>query len=170
MRSFYRIALAVLIGISGLLRPATAPVTVLAVPRIRVSSRWLGWAHTASIEVRGHRNSRRPEWEEGTGMNAPDDNTALIRLRRWWASPARSGARRIISPWEYRHLRFVAGLRIGGGIALAGLAVVTLAFGGDDAKTYGWALVFLLPGLANLVFAAWELTIARSVADSATQA
>ena len=100
-------------------------------------------------------------------MSAPDDNTAPNRLRRWWASPARSGARRIISPWEYRHLRFSAGLRTGGGIALAGLALVTLAFGGDDAKTYGWALVFLLPGLANLAFAAWELVIARSQADSA---
>jgi hypothetical protein len=100
-------------------------------------------------------------------MNAPNDNTAPNRLRRWWASPARSGARRIISPWEYRHLRFWAGLRIGGGLALAGLALVTMAFGGDDAKTYGWALVFLIPGLANLLFAAWELTIARSLAGSA---
>ena len=45
--------------------------------------------------------------------------------------------------------------------------MVTLGFGGDDAKTYGWALVFLLPGLANLAFACWELAIARSLADSA---
>ena len=104
-------------------------------------------------------------------MSTPNDNTTLNRLRRWWASPARSGAQRIIWPWEYRHLHLCAGLRIGGGIALAGLALVTLAFGGDDAKTYGWALVFLLPGLANLAFAAWELAIARSLADSAaTQA
>ena len=100
-------------------------------------------------------------------MNTANDNTALKHLRRWWASPTRSGPQRIISPWEYRHLRFSAGLRIGGAIALTGLAVVTLGFGGDDAKTYGWALVFLLPGLANLAFACWELAIARSDDDAA---
>ena len=99
--------------------------------------------------------------------NTAHDSTARRRLRQWWASPPRTGLQRIISPWEYRHLRFSAGLRTGGGIALAGLALVTLAFGGDDAKTYGWALVFLIPGLANLLFAAWELTIARSLGGSA---
>jgi hypothetical protein len=45
--------------------------------------------------------------------------------------------RLIISPLEYRHLRGSARVRIGGGIVLAGLGVVTLAYGGNDRKTYG---------------------------------
>jgi hypothetical protein len=95
-------------------------------------------------------------------MNAPHDNTAPEGLRGWWASPPRSGMLRIISPWEYRHLRAWAGVRIGAGIVLAGLAVVTLSFGGNDWKTYGWAMVFLAAAAADLSFGYWELTIARS--------
>src|ERR1017187_1294305 len=44
-------------------------------------------------------------------MHAPNDNTAPKGLRGWWASPPRSGMQRIISPWEYRHLRAWAGVR-----------------------------------------------------------
>jgi uncharacterized membrane protein YgaE (UPF0421/DUF939 family) len=71
----------------------------------------------------------------------------------------------IISPWEYRHLRRFAGLRIGGGAVAAGLGVVTLAFGGNDWKTYGWTLVFLAIAAANLGWAYWEFSIARSAAS-----
>jgi hypothetical protein len=95
-------------------------------------------------------------------MNAPNDDTAPQGLRGWWASPARSGMRRIISPWEYRHLRFSAGVRIGEGVVLVGLGFVTLAFGGNDTKTYGWAMGFLAVAAAHLAFALWELAIARS--------
>jgi hypothetical protein len=70
--------------------------------------------------------------------------------------------RLIISPWEYRHLRRWARVRIAGGMVLGLLAVVTLTFGGDDWKTYGWAMAFLAAGAANLAFAHWELSIARS--------
>ena len=84
--------------------------------------------------------------------------------REWWASPERSGMRRVISPWEYRHLRLSAGLRIGAGIAQVGLGLVTLTFGGNDRKTYGWATAFLAAAAANLAFASWELTIAHSEA------
>jgi hypothetical protein len=69
---------------------------------------------------------------------------------------------RIISPWEYRHLRFWAGVRAGAGIVLAGLGVVTLSFGGNDWATYGWTMVFLALAAAQFSFAYWELTIARS--------
>jgi len=48
------------------------------------------------------------------------------------------------------------------GIVLAGLGVVTLSFGGDDWKTYGWTIAFLAAATANLAFAYWELSIARS--------
>ncbi|MBV9943095.1 MAG: hypothetical protein JO262_13280 [Solirubrobacterales bacterium] len=70
--------------------------------------------------------------------------------------------RLIISPWEYRHLRAWARVRMVSGIVLAGLGVVTLSFGGDDWKTYGWTIAFLAAATANLAFAYWELSIARS--------
>lgn len=95
-------------------------------------------------------------------MNATNDNTAPQGLRGWWASPARSGMRRIISPWEYRHLRVWARVRIGEGIVLVGLGFVTFSFGGNDWKTYGWTMAFLAAAAAHLAFACWELAIARS--------
>jgi len=95
-------------------------------------------------------------------MSAADDNPAPEGLRGWWASPPRSGMRRIISPWEYRHLRAWAGVRIASGIVLAGLGAVTLSFGGNDWKTYGWTMAFLALAAAQLSFAYWELTIDRS--------
>ena len=98
-------------------------------------------------------------------MHAPDDNTAPKGLRGWWASPPRSGMRRIISPWEYRHLRAWAGARIASGTVLAGLGVVTLSFGGNDLKTYGWAAAFLAAAAVSLSFAHWYLTIARSESE-----
>ena len=97
-------------------------------------------------------------------MNARNDNAAPKGRRGWWSSPPRSGMQRIISPWEYRHLRPWAGVRIAAGTVLIGLGVVTLAFGGNDGKTYGWAMVFLALGAANLAFASWELRIAGSAA------
>jgi len=70
--------------------------------------------------------------------------------------------RRIISPWEYRHLRGWAGVRIAIAIVLAGLGAVTLSFGGNDWKTYGWTAFWLVLAAAQFSFAYWELTIARS--------
>ena len=52
-------------------------------------------------------------------MNAHDDNTA----------PARSGMRRIIPRFEFRHLRAMAHVRIAVGAVLVGLGVVTLVGG-----------------------------------------
>ena len=95
-------------------------------------------------------------------MTAQNDSTAAKGVRGWWASPSRSGLQRIISPWEYRHLRAWAGVRIASAVALVGLGAVTLAFGGNDGKTYGWATAFLALAAAQFWFASWELTIARS--------
>jgi hypothetical protein len=95
-------------------------------------------------------------------MNAPKDNTAAKGLRGWWASPPRSGMQRILIPWEYRHLRAFAGVRIASGVVLVGLGAVTLSLGGNDAETYGWATAFLALAAAQFAFAYWELTIARS--------
>ncbi len=97
-------------------------------------------------------------------MNASNPSTPRDRLRQWWASPPRTGLRRILSPWEYRHLRFSAGLRIGGAVALTALGVITLGFGGGTGKAVAWSLVFLLPAAANLACALWELAIADSAA------
>jgi signal transduction histidine kinase len=75
--------------------------------------------------------------------------------------PQRSRLERIlIRSWEYRHLRFWAGVRIGGGVALAILGFLTLGFGGGTGKAYAWSLVFLLPAAANLAFALWQINIA----------
>lgn len=96
-------------------------------------------------------------------MNAAKDDTTRRGLRAWWASPPRSGMRRILSPWEYRHLRAWAGVRTASGIVLVGLGVVTLAFGGNDGKTFGWTMLFLTLAAAEFATAYWELTIVRSV-------
>jgi hypothetical protein len=97
-------------------------------------------------------------------MNASNPSTPRERLRQWWASPPRTGLRRILSPWEYRHLRLSAGLRIGGAVALTTLGVITLGFGGGTGEAFAWSLVFLLPAAANLATALWELSIAGSTA------
>ena len=97
-------------------------------------------------------------------MHAPNNNDSPKGLRGWWASPPRSGLRLIIAPWEYRHLRGWASVRMVSGIVLVCLGLVTLGFGGTDAKTYAWATAFAAAGAAHLAFAVWELNIARSEA------
>jgi hypothetical protein len=80
------------------------------------------------------------------------------------SAPAqRSTAERLlIRSWEYRHMRAWAGFRIGGGVALTTCGALTLAFGGSDRKTYGWAALFLVPAALNFAYARWQLAIARS--------
>jgi hypothetical protein len=88
-------------------------------------------------------------------MHAPDDSAAGRR-------PALE--RILIRPWEYRHLRLWAGLRIGGGITLTTAGVLTLSFGGSDKKTYGWAALFLVAAALNFAFGYWQTTITRPAA------
>ncbi len=95
-------------------------------------------------------------------MCASNDATAPKGLPGWWASPPRSGMRRLIAPWEYRHLRGWAGVRMASGLVLVGLGAVTLSFGGNDRKTYGWTMAFLALAGAQFSFAYWELAITRS--------
>jgi hypothetical protein len=90
-------------------------------------------------------------------MNAPNDNTAPKGLRGWWASPPRSGARRWINPWEYRHLRASGATRFAGGSVLAFGGVLLLSYG-----AHGWAALFLVLGALNLGGGIWYLTVARS--------
>ena len=66
------------------------------------------------------------------------------------AIPLRAGMRRLIPPWEYRHLRAFASARIAAGIVLAVCGVLTLVFGGAGGRTYGWAALFLGGGGAGM--------------------
>jgi len=95
-------------------------------------------------------------------MNAPNDNTAPKGLRGWWASPPRSGMQRIIIPWEYRHLRGFARVRLAAGIVLVGLGAVTLVGGSFTTEAIGWAALFLAAAAGSFAWAAWDLAIARS--------
>ena len=90
-------------------------------------------------------------------MNAPNDNTTPKGLRGWWASPPRSGLRRSIAPWEYRHLRAFGLIRIAGGGVAAAAGVVCLSY-----SVYAWAAFFLVLGALNLAGGCWYITIARS--------
>ena len=95
-------------------------------------------------------------------MDAPNDNTAPKGLRGWWSSPPRSGMRRIIAPWEYRHPRAFARLRIAAGFVLAGIGAVTLVGGSFTAAAVGFGVLFLAAAAASFAWAAWDLAIARS--------
>jgi len=90
-------------------------------------------------------------------MYAQNDNTAPKGLRGWWASPPRSGLRRLIAPWEYRHLRAFGVTRIVGGSLAAAAGVVCLSYG-----VYGWAAFFLVIAALNLAGGYWYLSIDRS--------
>lgn len=91
-------------------------------------------------------------------MNASNDNSTTNSHRGWWASPPRSGLRRLIPPWEYRHLRASGITRLaGGGVAAVG-GLVCLSYG-----VYGWAAFFLALGALNLAGGFWFLSMARSI-------
>jgi hypothetical protein len=90
-------------------------------------------------------------------MNAPHDNTAAKRLRRWWLTPPRPGLQRLINPIEYRHLRGFGLTRTAGGSVAAAAGVICLSYG-----VYGWAAFFLVVAALSLAAGYWYLTIARS--------
>ena len=91
-------------------------------------------------------------------MNAPDDNAAA----------SRSVMRRLITPWEYRHLHAVAGVRFAAGGFHLGIGVVLLSLGHragtgqERRKCYRWAAWFLV--FAALLFSGGylDMTAARS--------
>jgi hypothetical protein len=90
-------------------------------------------------------------------MNVPNENTAPKGLRGWWAFPPRTGMRRLIVPYEYRHLRFFGVGRIAGGCVAVLAGIICLSYG-----VYGWAAFFLVLGALNLAGGSWYLTIDRS--------
>lgn len=65
--------------------------------------------------------------------------------------------RRLLAPFEYRHVRAFGVTRIVGGVVAVAAGVVCLSY-----LAYGWAAFFLVVGALNLACGYWELTIARS--------
>ena len=90
-------------------------------------------------------------------MYAPNNNTAARRLRQWWLTPPRPGLQRLISPWEYRHLRGFGATRIAGGTVAAVAGLICLSY-----SVYGWAAFFLVIAALNFAGGSWFLSIARS--------
>ena len=80
-------------------------------------------------------------------MNAPNGNT----------TPPRTGMRRLIPRFEFRHLRGFGVARVAGGSVQAAAGLVCLSYG-----AYGWAAFFLLLGALNLAGGYWYLALARS--------
>ncbi len=85
-------------------------------------------------------------------MNAQNDK----------ATPPRTGMRRLIVPWEYRHLRASGVTRIAGGSVAAAAGIVCLSYGADE-----WAAFFLVLGALNLGGGYWYIAVARSAAPPA---
>jgi len=101
-------------------------------------------------------------------MNAANDNTAAKGVRERWLSPPRPGMQRLISPWEYRHLRVCGVTRAAGGGFQLGIGLVLLSLGrkaGTDQerrKMYRLSAWFLVPAAGNLAAGYWYTTIAGS--------
>jgi|SRR5271165_585692 len=101
-------------------------------------------------------------------MNAPNGNTATKGLRGWWASPPRPGLERLISPWEYRHLRVSGVTRAAAGGFQLGIGLVLLSLGRsaetdqERRKMYRLSAWFLVPAAGNLAGGYWYIAIASS--------
>jgi hypothetical protein len=101
-------------------------------------------------------------------MNGPNDNTAAKGLHGWWQTPPRPGMHRLISPWEYRHLRVSGVTRAAAGGFQLGIGLVLLSLGrsaGTDQerrKMYRLSAWFLVPAALNLGGGSWYIAIARS--------
>jgi hypothetical protein len=72
-------------------------------------------------------------------------------------TPPRTGMRRFIVPWEYRHLRAYGVTRMAGGSVLAGGGILLVVN-----RAYGWAALFLVLGALNLGGGYWYISVARS--------
>ena len=91
-------------------------------------------------------------------MHAADDNTTT----------ALSAIRRLIRPFEYRHLYAVAGVRLAGGGFQLGVGAVLLSLGRqagteqERRKCFRWAAWFLGMGTLQVVGGCLDLVVARS--------
>jgi len=83
-------------------------------------------------------------------------------------TPSRSGLSRLVSPWEYRHLRAVAAVRFAGGGFNLGIGVVLLSLGHragpgrERRKFYKWAAWFLVGTALQFSGGYLDMVLARS--------
>jgi hypothetical protein len=98
-------------------------------------------------------------------MDAAKDSTGRKGLRGWWLSPPRSGLRRILAPWEYRHLRPFAALHIIGGTVALVLGAIVLSLVTDAWLILG--VFWIVVAAVNYAVGYWELTIAESAGPPA---
>jgi len=82
--------------------------------------------------------------------------------------PSRSGWRRLITPWEYRHLHAVANVRFAAGGFQLGIGLVLLSLGrkaGTDQerrKCYRWSAWFLVSAAASFLGGYLDTIAART--------
>jgi hypothetical protein len=79
-------------------------------------------------------------------MRASANNTAA----------SRTGLRAIITPWGFRHLRFVAGIRFAAAIFLLIIGLHMASIGQP-----GWAAFLLFFSAVHVVWGSWQVSIAR---------
>jgi len=78
---------------------------------------------------------------------------------------------RLISPWEYRHLRISGVTRAAAGGFQLGIGLVLLSFGRraetdqERRKMHRLSAWFLVPAAGNLAGGYWYITIASSACD-----
>ena len=93
-------------------------------------------------------------------MHAPDNNTTPSRLV--------TVTRRLMTPWEYRHLHAVANVRFAAGGFQLGIGLVLLSLGRkaeadqERHKMYRLSAWFLVPAVGNFLGGYWYTTIADS--------
>jgi hypothetical protein len=91
-------------------------------------------------------------------MRASDDGTI----------PPRSGLTRLITPWEYRHLRAVGNLRFAAGGFQLGVGLCLLGLAGkaetdqDRRKMYRLSAWFLVPAALNFLGGGLNTVAART--------
>lgn len=106
-------------------------------------------------------------------MDPANDNVGATGLREWWLSPPRPGMHRLISPWEYRHLRVAGVTRAAAGGFQLGIGLVLVSLGRragtsqERRKMYRLSAWFLVPAAGNLAGGYWYATI-KPQRDQAT--
>ena len=96
-----------------------------------------------------------------------------MRTSKEGPAPSRSVLRRLIRPWEYRHLHAVANVRFAAGGFQLGVGLVLLSLGRragtgrDRRKCYGWAAWFLVNAALQFTGGLLDVTAARSAPPSA---
>jgi hypothetical protein len=80
-------------------------------------------------------------------------------LRGWWLTPPRHGIYLVISPWQYRHLRFFGVLALATGVIPVAAGLICLGYG-----VFGWAAFFLVIAALAIGGGSWFLSIDRSIA------